>query len=93
MKKFNFAKKRIAVCISAIIASGITSQVFAQETEASEEEVNEKVIEIVGIRGSLTRSVEMKRNAIGVVDVISSEDIGKFPDTNLAESLQRITGV
>ncbi|MCW9018478.1 MAG: TonB-dependent receptor, partial [Kangiellaceae bacterium] len=32
-------------------------------------------------------------NAIGVVDVISSEDIGKFPDTNLAESLQRITGV
>ena len=35
----------------------------------------------------------MKRDAIGVVDAINAEDIGKFPDTNLAESLQRITGV
>ena len=93
MKKFKFAKKRIAVCISAIITSGISGQVFAQDAETKAEDENEKVIEIVGIRGSLTRSVEMKRNAIGVVDVISSEDIGKFPDTNLAESLQRITGV
>ena len=37
--------------------------------------------------------METKRNATGVVDAISAEDIGKFPDTNLAESLQRITGV
>ena len=37
--------------------------------------------------------MNIKRNAVGVVDAISAEDIGKFPDTNLAESLQRITGV
>lgn len=37
--------------------------------------------------------METKRDAIGVVDAINAEDIGKFPDTNLAESLQRITGV
>ena len=37
--------------------------------------------------------METKRDAIGVVDAINSEDIGKFPDTNLAESLQRITGI
>ena len=37
--------------------------------------------------------MNIKRNAQGVVDAISAEDIGKFPDTNLAESLQRITGV
>ena len=37
--------------------------------------------------------MDIKRNAHGVVDAISAEDIGKFPDTNLAESLQRITGV
>ena len=36
---------------------------------------------------------EIKRDAAGVVDAISAEDIGKFPDTNLAESLQRITGI
>jgi TonB-dependent receptor len=48
---------------------------------------------ITGIRGSLRQSMNIKKNAIGVVDAISAEDIGKFPDTNLAESLQRITGV
>jgi TonB-dependent receptor len=48
---------------------------------------------VTGIRASLERSIEIKRNSFGVVDAISAEDIGKFPDTNLAESLQRITGV
>ncbi|MEC8498777.1 MAG: TonB-dependent receptor, partial [Pseudomonadota bacterium] len=38
-------------------------------------------------------SMDIKRDSKGVVDGISAEDIGKFPDTNLAESLQRITGV
>ena len=50
-------------------------------------------IVITGIRGSLRTSRNIKRDSQGVVDAISAEDIGKFPDTNLAESLQRITGV
>ena len=37
--------------------------------------------------------MDIKRDSAGVVDAISAEDIGKFPDTNLAESLQRITGI
>lgn len=54
---------------------------------------NIEVIQVNGIRGSLIRSMDLKRAESGVVDVISAEDLGKFPDTNLAESLQRITGV
>ncbi|HET7817394.1 MAG TPA: TonB-dependent receptor [Sphingomicrobium sp.] len=50
-------------------------------------------IVVTGIRASLRSAMNVKRNAQGVVDAISAEDIGKFPDTNLAESLQRITGV
>ncbi|SFP97320.1 TonB-dependent receptor [Sphingomonas rubra] len=50
-------------------------------------------IVVTGIRASLRASADIKRDAQGVVDAISAEDIGKFPDTNLAESLQRITGV
>jgi TonB-dependent receptor len=50
-------------------------------------------IVITGIRASLRQSMDIKRNAQGVVDAISAEEMGKFPDTNLAESLQRITGV
>ena len=54
---------------------------------------NASEIIVTGIRASLERSISIKRNSFGVVDAISAEDIGKFPDTNLAESLQRITGV
>ena len=58
--------------------------------------VAQKAIEeivVTGIRGSLTAALDLKRESSGVMDAISAEDIGKFPDTNLAESLQRITGV
>ncbi|MDH7975324.1 TonB-dependent receptor [Sphingomonas sp. AR_OL41] len=48
---------------------------------------------VTGIRGSLTRAVDIKREAPSMVDAISAEDVGKFPDTNIAESVQRITGV
>ncbi|RPF72167.1 TonB-dependent receptor [Aurantiacibacter spongiae] len=48
---------------------------------------------VTGIRASLERAMDIKRESSGVVDAISAEDIGKFPDTNLAESLQRIPGV
>ncbi len=51
------------------------------------------VVEVRGIRGSLTSSMNLKRDSQGIVDGIVSEDMGKFPDTNLAESLQRISGV
>jgi TonB-dependent receptor len=50
-------------------------------------------IVVTGVRASLNRAIDIKRTSAGVVDAISAEDIGKFPDTNLAESLQRITGV
>src|SRR5260221_7532881 len=50
-------------------------------------------IVITGIRASLRQSMDIKKNAQGIVDAISAEEMGKFPDTNLAESLQRITGV
>jgi TonB-dependent receptor len=50
-------------------------------------------IVVTGIRGSLTSSARIKRDAQQIVDTISAEDVGKFPDANIAESLQRITGV
>ncbi|MGY2734494.1 iron complex outermembrane receptor protein [Sphingomonas sp. UYP23] len=48
---------------------------------------------VTGLRGSLQRNLDIKRTATGVVDAISSEDIGKFPDSNVAASLQRLPGV
>jgi TonB-dependent receptor len=48
---------------------------------------------VTGIRASLQSTLNLKRNSDGIVDGIVAEDMGKFPDTNLAESLQRISGV
>ena len=64
-----------------------------QEQPAAADETAGDDIVVTGIRASLREAVDIKRDAQGVVDAISAEDIGKFPDTNLAESLQRITGV
>jgi iron complex outermembrane recepter protein len=50
-------------------------------------------IVVTGIRSSLASSARIKRDAQQIVDTISAEDVGKFPDANIAESLQRITGV
>jgi iron complex outermembrane receptor protein len=90
MKQQTFNKKRLAASIAMLLGTAMTLPVFAQEVAPTDEV---EVIQVKGIRGSLARSMDMKREATGVVDAISAEDMGKFPDTNLAESLQRITGV
>ena len=78
---------------ASILALGFAAQpVLAQDAQVADGG-DEAEIVITGIRASLKESMDVKRDALGVVDAISAEDIGKFPDTNLAESLQRITGV
>ena len=52
----------------------------------------ERVV-VTGFRASIESSLKKKRDDNGIVDAVTAEDIGKFPDTNLAESLQRIAGV
>ncbi|PBN42389.1 TonB-dependent receptor [Sphingobium sp. D43FB] len=75
---------------SALALSMGLQPAFAQDSIAEDQPAE---IVVTGIRASLNAASDIKRNAQGVVDAISAEDIGKFPDTNLAESLQRITGV
>src|SRR6187399_1084949 len=84
------ALARTASALTLAACFGSATSVAAQETQTSTPETE---IIVTGVRASLDRSIDLKRNAAGVVDGISAEDIGKFPDTNLAESLQRITGV
>ena len=48
---------------------------------------------VTGLRASLESALNKKREDNGIVDVIKSEDMGKFPDTNLFESLHRVPGV
>jgi iron complex outermembrane receptor protein len=50
-------------------------------------------VEVTGIRASLAKSLGVKKNASANVEVITAEDVGKMPDKNLADSLQRLAGV
>ncbi|WP_017445355.1 TonB-dependent receptor [Gayadomonas joobiniege] len=52
-----------------------------------------ETIEVTGLRSSLLKATELKRTANNVIDVITAEDVGAFPDENVVESLQRVTGV
>ena len=65
----------------------------AADRAAKKKAVNLQAIVVTGIRGSMESSMNLKRDSQGIVDGIVAEDIGKFPDTNLAEALQRISGV
>lgn len=63
-----------------------------QNDSTAAEPVIEEII-VSGIRGSLTKALDIKREKIQIVDSIVAEDIGKFPDNNVVEALQRVTGV
>ena len=91
-QKIFVAKRPLALAVATAIAlTGTLSQ--AQESSDGEDSVYEEIVTVTGIVGSLRRAMDIKRNASGIVDAIASEDIGKFPDQNVAESLQRIPGV
>ncbi len=88
---------RSSLSASIALALGVFAfqPVLAQdaETDVTEEESFAEEVIVTGVRRSLIASMDRKRDAIGVVDAITAEDFGDFPDTNLAEALQRIPGV
>ena len=82
---------------SGALALALAGAASAQTTAtpaapAADESVVEEVV-VTGFRRSLDAALNVKRSAVGSVDVIVAEDIAKFPDQNLAESLQRIPGI
>ncbi|MGZ9899549.1 TonB-dependent receptor [Shewanella gaetbuli] len=88
-------KTNLSIAISLILMSGSMSQMaMAEEANTEGEKLdNVEVIQIKGVRGSLAKAAYVKQSASGVQESIVAEDIGKFPDQNVAESLQRLTGV
>jgi TonB-dependent receptor len=77
----------------SLIALACGVSFVALNAAANAQSGDMETVVVTGIRASLHSSQEIKQNASGVVDAITAEDIGKFPDTNLAESIQRIPGV
>ena len=85
--RFTYGRKTLLGLSVATMALASSVAIAQEAADATDEVV------VTGIRKALENSVDLKRNAKGIVDSISAEDMGKFPDSNLAESLQRVTGV
>ena len=87
MHSDTFKPALIALSITAALHSGAVS---AQETS---EDAEVEVIQVSGIRGSLMRAQAVKMDNDSIVEAISAEDIGKLPDSSIAESLARLPGL
>ncbi|KRG70576.1 TonB-dependent receptor [Pseudoxanthomonas dokdonensis] len=88
----------IAIALSATVASAnaLAQQADSAPATPAQTEVQATDLDAVTVKGyrySIEQSLEQKRNANAVVEVITAEDVGKFPDKNVADALQRVPGV
>lgn len=80
---------RLVTALSvSLLGLMVTVEAGAQAQQGPLEEVV-----VTGIRESLTQALDIKRESMQLVDAIVAEDIGKFPDNNAVEALQRVPGV
>jgi len=85
---------RKSTLIAAAVSLALAKHAAADSEQAANPASEElETVLVTGIRASLAESLEVKRQSQAVVDVITSEDVGKFPDKNVAEALQRVSGV
>ena len=81
-----------AACLAVLYQAPAYAQAEPAGAE-SDGEAESNAIIVSGIRDSLRKAAQVKRDADQVIDVITAEDVGKLPDDNVAEALQRVTGV
>ena len=79
--------KRSIMISTALAGAMLSCTAYAQDTAGDQEVV------VTGIRGSLQKATQLKKRTDAIVDAISAEDVSKFPDTNIAESLSHLPGV
>ncbi|WP_026009215.1 TonB-dependent receptor [Sphingomonas sp. ATCC 31555] len=87
MQTFRGSTALIALAVTTLYAAPAAAQSAAPAASDDSE------IVVTGIRKSIQDSIRAKREANSIVDVISAEDVGKFPDNNVADSLARLPGV
>jgi iron complex outermembrane receptor protein len=101
-KGYLMSLSRLSMLRKALLASAVSVVTFAGGAVQAQETTNDdgpafdngiEVVTVVGVRGSLLRSMDLKAKADTILDAISSEELGKFPDRNVADALGNIPGV
>ncbi|MGO4475026.1 TonB-dependent receptor [Massilia sp. 2TAF26] len=86
-----FKQKPLAAAVSMAVLGLAAIPALAQDASAGATTM--QTVEVTGIRASMAKSLAVKRDSAANVEVITAEDVGKMPDKNLADSLQRLPGV
>ena len=86
-----YPSRGTALSLAIAIALGMPGMVQAQEAPAAEGELEEIVV--TGIRAGIESAIAVKQESMSIVEAISAEDIGKLPDTSIAESISRLPGL
>ena len=79
--------------VIAISAPALGQETSSDEAETAGQGQGQDIIVVTGRRGSILNSIAEKREADGVIDVLSADQLGRFPDPNVAEALGRIPGI
>ncbi len=87
-----YQRTAIAAAVTAMMM-GLAAQAQAQDASVAADGVQVQSVVVSGVRAALEQSLRQKRNADAVVDVVTAEDIGKMPDKNVADAIQRLPGV
>ncbi|NYF35303.1 TonB-dependent receptor [Stenotrophomonas sp. JAI102] len=86
-----------AAIASALAAAVVPASAFAQQATPAATGTPDATtldsVTVTGYRYAIEKSLQQKRDANAVVEVITAEDVGKFPDKNVADALQRVPGV
>jgi iron complex outermembrane receptor protein len=89
MARQQYTRTAIAAAVAVLMMGG---QAQAQQSAGAPAEPIQAVV-VTGVRAALEQSLRQKRDADAVVDVVTAEDIGKMPDKNVADAIQRLPGV
>jgi len=100
MGRKTVARTAIAGAVT-MLAMGIAAQAQAQESQQASSATgpqparpgDAQTVIVTGVRAALEQSLKQKRNADAVIEVVTAEDIGKMPDKNVADAIQRLPGV
>lgn len=90
-----YAAIALALTTTVVSASAFAQDAAAAETQAQapQDATDLDKVTVTGYRYAIEKSLDQKRNANAIVEVITAEDVGKFPDKNVADALQRVPGV
>lgn len=82
-----------AAATSAGCAALLLTSAYANVADASSDPDDLETVVVTGIRHSIEDSIAIKKNELSIVEVVSAEDIGKLPDSSIAESIARLPGI